>query len=307
MRSSRFFRKALLILLFAGAAHAFAQGSDQELRRKILATAAKYRGVPYMYGAESPSAFDCSGFVRYVYREATGLTLPRSSRGIFGAGESIDVRAAEPGDIFVYDTVGGSPSHVAIYLGDGSVIHAVSEGPHTGVIVSPASDSYFPPRLIAARSFLGSRKGTAGSESAAAPPSASVPRATPVKPVEDSAVPERSDSAASSDEPIVDIGFSISARRTSYTDRIPAAAGTRIAFTVTNDTGTDGRFIVIFYRTDPSFSRSLEIHRETARIASGKSLELPAYLFSEPGIYKLIVKDNWNAQLLERIFVVRSE
>jgi len=290
-------RKVFFVLFLASAFFASAQGSEEELRRRVVAAAAKYRGTPYMYGAESPSAFDCSGFVRYVYREAAGITLPRSSKGIFAAGIPIDAREAKPGDVFVYDTVGGSPSHVAIYLGDGSVIHAVSQGPRTGVIVSPASDSYFPHRLIAARSFL---------DAAAAPvrKTTTAPEyAAPVAVAKPTLAPAVHDA---DEAPVADIGFSIPAERISYTDRIPAAAGTKIAFTLTNGTGKDGTFIVIFYKSDPKFSESKEIHREKARISAGGSLELPAYFFSEPGIYKLIVKDTWNAQLLERIFTVKE-
>lgn len=293
----------LLLLLAGGAVCLFAQGDEAKLRGKILETAAKYRGVPYMYGAQSPSAFDCSGFVRQVYREATGKTLPRSSRDIFAAGTPVDIQDARPGDVFIYDTVGGSPSHVALYLGDGAVIHAVSEGPRTGVIVSPASDPYFSPRLIAARSFLAgaavSPKRAAETEPAPAPKPA--PSLAP-KPAPNSAT-----GRAGEEAPTVDIGFTIPRERATYTDRIPAASGTRIAFTLTNGTGRDGDFIVIFYKADPSFSAIREIHREKAGIARGASLALPSYLFSEPGVYKLIVKDTWNSQLLERTFTVRGE
>jgi cell wall-associated NlpC family hydrolase len=145
---------ALAIAVALAAAAAFGQPSDEAARKKLLEIAFKYRGVPYVYGSESPKAFDCSGFVRYVYREAFGLELPRSARGFYSAGSPIDWRAARPGDVFVYDTVGGAPSHVSIVVGDGTVIHAVSDGPRTGVIVSPMTDRYWTPRLIAARTFL---------------------------------------------------------------------------------------------------------------------------------------------------------
>ncbi len=285
------------ILLFAAAAGSFGQVPEDEVRRRILEAASRFRGVPYMYGAESPAAFDCSGFVRYVYRQAAGIELPRSSRGIFAAGIPVDPRKARPGDVLVYDTVGGYPSHVAIYLGEGSVIHAVSQGPRTGVIVSPASDSYFPPRLIAARSFLNS-PGSAGAPvrppAAASAPAAAAPAAAP-------AAPSREE------PPVADIGFTIPRERASYADPIPAAAGTRISFTLTNGTGKGGDFVVIFYKADPQFRDSREIHREKARIPAGGHLELPAYLFAEPGQYRLIVKDTWNTQLLERTFAVKGK
>ena len=255
-----------------------------------------------MYGAESPSAFDCSGFVRYVYRQAAGIELPRSSRGIFAAGVPVDPKRVRPGDVLVYDTVGGYPSHVAIYAGDGSVIHAVSRGPRTGVIITPPSDTYFPPRLIAARSFLETPGPAAGSVR----PPASTPKA--LAPAPTAEIPTTSNPAASpwAETPVADIGFTIPREKTSYTDPIPAAAGTRISFTLTNGTGREGDFIVIFYKLDPQFQNSREIHREKARIPAGASLELPAYLFAEPGRYRLIVKDTWNAQLMERTFTVKG-
>ncbi len=304
MKPPRPFRGIWILILTAAAVSAAAQPGEEELRKRILDAAARYRGVPYMYGAESPSAFDCSGFVRYVYRQAAGIVLPRSSRGIFAAGIPVDPRRARPGDVLVYDTVGGYPSHVAIYLGEGSVIHAVSQGPRTGVIVSPPTDSYFPPRLIAARSFLGSPGSTAGSgpppAAATAPGAPSGSGSAPPVPAPAAVRP------APEESPVADIGFTIPRERASYADPIPAAAGTRISFTLTNGTGSGGDFVVIFYKTDPQFRDSREIHREKARIPAGGSLELPAYLFSEPGQYRLIVKDNWNAQLLERTFTVKG-
>lgn len=313
-------RRTMAPLFLALAVSAFAQGiPEDELRERILETAEKYKGTPYMYGAESPSAFDCSGFVRYVYREAAGIELPRSSKGIYAAGVPVAAGDAKPGDVFIYDTVGGSPSHVSIYLGNGSVTHAVSEGPRTGVIVSPATDRYFPPRFIAARSFLaGPTAGRKDSQKAAprapgpaqspkpeAPsPVAAAPKAAAPKPATPSEKPPVAPGIAEAEVPIADIGFSIPREPASYTDRIPAATGTGMAFTLRNDTGKDGTFIVLFYKTDPKFSQSREIHREKAVIKAGKTFTLPAYRFMEAGIYKLIVKDNWNTQLMERVFRV---
>ncbi|OHD82334.1 MAG: hypothetical protein A3J97_06620, partial [Spirochaetes bacterium RIFOXYC1_FULL_54_7] len=149
-------RIACLVLMLGLASLAFAQATEESIRRKIIDTANKYRGIPYIYGAESASAFDCSGFVRWVYREATGLELPRSSRAYITVGKKIPASTAKPGDIFVFDTVGGAPSHVAIYAGDNKFIHAVSEGPRTGVIESPITDRYWAPRVIDVRTVLAS-------------------------------------------------------------------------------------------------------------------------------------------------------
>jgi hypothetical protein len=88
-------------------------------------------GVPYRYGGDSPqSGFDCSGFVRFVYRHF-GLELPHSSYADFGLGRRVDRRSLRPGDLVFFDGVG----HVGMYIGGGRFIHA----PHTGTRVQVTS------------------------------------------------------------------------------------------------------------------------------------------------------------------------
>jgi len=276
-------------------------GDDEAaVRKRLLDVAFKYRGVPYVYGAESPQAFDCSGFVRYVYREAYGIELPRSARGFYSVGTPIDARTAKAGDVYIYDPVGGVPSHVAIFVGDGTVIHAVSDGPKTGVIVSPLVDRYWSPRLIAARAFIASVpvKPAAKPTAAAKPSAASAPAP---------AAPPAARSAPSSkafEEAIVDIGFTIPAVKESFSDKIPTAAGTSIAFNLTNGTGKDASFIVLFFRVDPKTYKLQQIHEEKTMLAAKAAFGLPPYRFDLPGKYKLIVKDNWGNQLFERAFIV---
>jgi hypothetical protein len=106
------------------------------------------------------------------------------------------------------------------------------------------------------------------------------------------------------DAPTADIGLVIPSRKQSSEDPIPAAPGTGIAFTLTNGTGTSGTFIVIFFRTDPKTYRLHEIHQEKISLADGKAHSLPAFRFDESGKYRLIVRDNWGTQLLERTFTV---
>lgn len=129
----------------------FADADTQ--RQAIIETAKQYQGVSYRYGAESPRAFDCSGFVRYVYRTAVGIELPRTSKTIWASGQSIGIAEAQMGDIVVFASK-GTINHVAILLDADSVIHAVSLGPKTGVIISSLQDRYFGPRIIGVRSFL---------------------------------------------------------------------------------------------------------------------------------------------------------
>ena len=89
--------------------------------------AMKYLGIPYSWGGSSPSGFDCSGLVSYVYAQL-GVNLPHSSYAQYGYGSAVSKDQLEPGDLVFFDGLG----HVGLYIGDGRFIHA----PHTGSHVS---------------------------------------------------------------------------------------------------------------------------------------------------------------------------
>jgi len=102
-------------------------------RHAIIRVARAHVGDPYVYGAAGPHAFDCSGFVQFVYRQATGRTLPRVGSAQFAAARPESRHAARPGDIVAFYS-GGYIYHVAIYAGHGMIYHA----PHTGTVVHRA-------------------------------------------------------------------------------------------------------------------------------------------------------------------------
>jgi peptidoglycan DL-endopeptidase CwlO len=77
-------------------------------------------GAKYRWGASGPNAFDCSGLVDWAYR-SSGKTLPRSSRDMSRVGAPVSKGDLQPGDlVFFYS----GPSHVAIYIGNGQIVHA---------------------------------------------------------------------------------------------------------------------------------------------------------------------------------------
>ena len=85
----------------------------------------------YTYGGMSPeTGFDCSGLVKYVFKNAAGMNLPRTSAEQAGVGQSISASELQPGDLIAYDGSDhdGSVNHISIYVGDGMAVHAVGTG-----------------------------------------------------------------------------------------------------------------------------------------------------------------------------------
>jgi cell wall-associated NlpC family hydrolase len=95
---------------------------------RVLATADRYVGTRYRYGGESPAeGFDCSGFVQFVFG-LHGVELPRTSRQQASAGRvgPREIARLQPGDLMFFASNGRRIDHVAIYAGDGRIIHASS-------------------------------------------------------------------------------------------------------------------------------------------------------------------------------------
>ena len=119
----------------------------------VVDLAHKQIGKPYVWGAEGPNSFDCSGLTYYVYKNAAGITLPRNSRSQYGAGKAVSKSNLQPGDLIFSSTDGtGNITHVAIYVGNGQMIHA----PRSGKNVEKVSmnTSYWNKAYVGARRIL---------------------------------------------------------------------------------------------------------------------------------------------------------
>jgi cell wall-associated NlpC family hydrolase len=116
-------------------------------------------GVRYQWGGNSPdSGLDCSGFVRYVFRDTLGMTLPRRAEEMSQMGEKVKMTDLKPGDLVFFNTMRRTFSHVGIYIGDNKFVHSPSTG--SKIRVDELDDGYWEKRFTGARrveaSFTGS-------------------------------------------------------------------------------------------------------------------------------------------------------
>ena len=124
--------------------------SSSVISRCIIQTSMQYMGVPYIFGGSTPSGFDCSGYVQYVFAQA-GISIPRTADYQYYAGTPIATSDLRPGDCVFFSTYLPGPSHVGIYIGDGNFIHASSS---RGVTTDTLSRAYWVSTFIGARRFV---------------------------------------------------------------------------------------------------------------------------------------------------------
>ena len=121
----------------------------------IIRTASNLVGTPYRYGGVSPSGFDCSGLLYYLYGNIVP-SFPRTAASQAGAGQFVNRNDLRPGDLVFYAT--GSDrtavTHAALYIGDNALIQAVSAGPHTGVVITDMDERYWRNRYVTSRRVL---------------------------------------------------------------------------------------------------------------------------------------------------------
>ena len=122
---------------------------------KLISYAKKFLGKPYVWGAQGPNGFDCSGFTYYVFKNSAGITLPRTSSMQSKYGTAVSKSNLKPGDLLFFDTVGsnnGGVTHCGIYIGNGQMIHAASG--QGKVVINNINSSYYVNAYVNARRVL---------------------------------------------------------------------------------------------------------------------------------------------------------
>lgn len=122
-----------------------AENQQMSLRNKVVNYALKFVGGRYVWGGTNPNTgADCSGFVQYVMRNAAGVSLPRTSREQAKVGRAVKSSEMKPGDLIFYANSGGTINHVAMYIGNGQIVHAASR--RSGIKIS--TWNYRTPKVI---------------------------------------------------------------------------------------------------------------------------------------------------------------
>ncbi len=98
--------------------------------------------VPYVWGGNTPSGFDCSGYLKYVFQESVGISIPRTIAEIYTKGTKVST--PQIGDLVFFETYKSGASHAGIYIGNNEFIHSSSNG----VGISSMDNSYWSERYL---------------------------------------------------------------------------------------------------------------------------------------------------------------
>ena len=128
---------------------------DLTAGQKVVNYAKKFLGVKYVWGGNTPSGFDCSGFVKYVFTNF-GVDLERVACNQAKQGAKVSRDNLQAGDLVFFDTNGGHSyiNHVGMYIGDGKFIHAASSRSVRKVTITELNRGFYSNAYITARRFI---------------------------------------------------------------------------------------------------------------------------------------------------------
>jgi hypothetical protein len=129
-------------------------------RDNFLLNLVSFLGAPYVYGGATKEGMDCSGFTSVVYTNAVNTSLPRSTKDQYQAGNDVELKDLQFGDLVFFNTTGDSPSHVGIYIEDDLFAHASVS---YGVTISSLESTYYKNRFVGARRIVHSSEAAADS------------------------------------------------------------------------------------------------------------------------------------------------
>ncbi|MDD2732417.1 MAG: NlpC/P60 family protein [Desulfuromonadaceae bacterium] len=129
-----------------------AKETNKDMGAIAARTAERFVGIPYRWGGDNVvDGMDCSGFVRAVYN-LCGLSIPRTSRDQFAAGDLVSKSDLKDGDLVFFGAAVDKINHVGIYVGNGKYVHAPRRGEE--IRVSAVNESYFEKRFVGARRYF---------------------------------------------------------------------------------------------------------------------------------------------------------
>lgn len=129
------------------------RGDSESTFQKITDYAKRFLGIDYVWGGTTPKGFDCSGFVKYVYKKF-GITLNRVASDQAKQGTTVKKANLQPGDLVFFDTNGGHNhiNHVGLYIGSGKFIQASSG--NSNVVISTITEGFYSKSYMTAKRIL---------------------------------------------------------------------------------------------------------------------------------------------------------
>jgi cell wall-associated NlpC family hydrolase len=120
-----------------------------KISEDFITNAKQFIGTPYVWGGSTPTGFDCSGFITYIFHHYKEVKLPRTVSDIWN--NTVSVKEPEVGDLVFFETYKPGPSHAGIYLGNGNFLHS---GLSNGVSISNIASNYWKKRYLGAKRIV---------------------------------------------------------------------------------------------------------------------------------------------------------